>query len=73
MSEYGYDKERFPNLTGDMFDCPICTNVAVNPKECTGCGDMFCAKCIDDWMRKNKYSLSHPAPAPRDATAASSS
>ena len=54
MSVYGYDKERFPTLAGDMFDCPICTNVVINPKECTGCGDLFCGSCIDDWMRKNK-------------------
>ena len=55
MTDYGYDKERFPNLGGDMFDCPICTNVVRAPKECTGCGDLFCTKCIDDWKKKNKY------------------
>jgi hypothetical protein len=54
MADYGYDKERFPSLNGDMFDCPICTNVVLKPKECTGCGDLFCAKCIDDWTKKNK-------------------
>ena len=55
MAEYGLDKDRFPNLSGDMFDCPICTNVVVNPKECTGCGDLFCSRCIDDWMKKTRY------------------
>ena len=57
MTDYGYDKERFPNLGGDMFDCPICTNVVRAPKECTGCGDLFCTKCIDDWKKKNKYKF----------------
>lgn len=57
MADYGYDKERFPNMTGDMFDCPICTNVVILPKECMGCGDLYCGKCIDDWMKKNKYAF----------------
>lgn len=55
MGDYGYDKERFPNALGEMFDCPICTNVVRKPKECLGCGDLFCTKCIDDWTKKNKY------------------
>jgi hypothetical protein len=67
MATYGYDKDRFPNLSGDMFDCPICTNVVINPKECTGCGDLFCATCIDDWMKKNKYNLNNLALVPSDA------
>jgi hypothetical protein len=67
MADYGYDKDRFPNLAGDMFDCPICTNVVINPKECAGCGDLFCGKCINDWMVKNKYFICKVAPVPRDA------
>lgn len=72
MAEYGIDKDRFPNLSGDMFDCPICTNVVVKPKECTGCGDLFCSKCIDDWMKKTRYSHPHSGPVPSAAPPASS-
>ena len=50
----GYDKDRFPNLTGDQFDCIICHMVVVNPKECMSCGSMFCALCIDSWQAKKK-------------------
>ena len=49
----GYDKERFPNLQGDQFDCLICQMVVTDPKECMGCGNMFCAPCIDSWIRRS--------------------
>ena len=48
--EYGYDDDRFVNLTGDSFNCIICTCVARNPKECTGCGNLYCTSCIDSWL-----------------------
>lgn len=67
MADFGYDKDRFPNLNSDMFDCPICTNVVRKPKECLGCGDLFCSKCIDDWTKKNKYYLYDLVHALRDA------
>eukprot|EP00825_Cyclidium_porcatum_P049711 TRINITY_DN8651_c0_g1_i4.p1 TRINITY_DN8651_c0_g1~~TRINITY_DN8651_c0_g1_i4.p1 ORF type:complete len:262 (+),score=47.86 TRINITY_DN8651_c0_g1_i4:177-962(+) len=54
IKEFGYDKERFTNLNNDQFDCPICSQVVKDPKECTGCGSMFCGNCIDDWFNKNK-------------------
>ena len=66
MTDFGFDKDRFPNLSGYIFDCPICTNVVRRPKECTGCGDLFCGKCIEDWTKKNKYFLYNTAPAPKD-------
>ena len=68
MALFGFDKDRFPNLTSDMFDCPICTNVVRQPKECTGCGDLFCSRCIDDWTKKNKYGYFYTAHALNDAT-----
>ena len=71
MAEYGYEAELFPNMQGEMFNCPICLNVVKRPKECTGCGDLFCGKCIDDWTRKNKYLSSYPAPVPNAAPQAS--
>lgn len=52
--EFGFDKERFPDLTGENFDCIICSEVVRNPKECTECGSLFCAPCINSWMSKKK-------------------
>ena len=71
MDDYGYDSDLFPNLQGEMFNCIICSNVVKKPKECSGCGDLFCGKCIDDWIRKTKYHLPHLVHAPKDATAPS--
>ena len=72
MTQYGYDKDRFPNLTEDMFDCPICTNVVLAPKECMGCGDLFCGKCIDDWLKKQQYIFFNEGHAQRDVLIKSS-
>jgi len=52
MADMGYDKDRFIKLDSDNFDCPICTMVAKNPKDCSSCGSIFCTACIEDWMRK---------------------
>eukprot|EP01016_Furgasonia_blochmanni_P019859 TRINITY_DN2212_c0_g1_i2.p1 TRINITY_DN2212_c0_g1~~TRINITY_DN2212_c0_g1_i2.p1 ORF type:complete len:426 (+),score=62.76 TRINITY_DN2212_c0_g1_i2:154-1431(+) len=52
--KYGYPKERFPTLSGESFDCIICLHVVRDPKECHGCGSMFCSSCIDDWQKKSK-------------------
>jgi E3 ubiquitin-protein ligase NRDP1 len=48
----GFARERFPDLTGDSFDCGICYLVSFQPKECTTCGTMYCGSCIDEWMQK---------------------
>lgn len=52
--EYGYDKDRFINYHSDNFDCPICSGVAKNPKDCNQCGAVFCSSCIDQWLKKKK-------------------
>lgn len=52
--EFGYDKGRFPKLADESFDCIICSEVVRVPKECTGCGSLFCAPCINSWMSKKK-------------------
>jgi E3 ubiquitin-protein ligase NRDP1 len=54
----GFPKDRFPELTGDSFDCGICYLVAKDPKECLKCGTMYCGPCIDDWVsKKNECPL----------------
>eukprot|EP01015_Nassula_variabilis_P002947 TRINITY_DN1178_c0_g1_i2.p1 TRINITY_DN1178_c0_g1~~TRINITY_DN1178_c0_g1_i2.p1 ORF type:complete len:376 (-),score=41.51 TRINITY_DN1178_c0_g1_i2:115-1242(-) len=54
QQQYGYAKERFTGLIGETFDCSICYNVVRDPKECHGCGSMFCSSCIEDWLKKRK-------------------
>lgn len=46
MADQGYDKSRFPNLQGELFDCILCNKVVKKPKECQGCGNLFCDSCI---------------------------
>ena len=48
----GYPRERFPGLTGDSFNCGICSLVCRDPQECVKCGAMYCTSCIDDWISK---------------------
>lgn len=55
--ELGFDKERFTNYQADNFDCPICSGVAKMPKDCNKCGTIFCASCIDSWLKKKKYAF----------------
>lgn len=33
--EFGYDKDLFPNLTVETFDCMICSQIVRNPKVIT--------------------------------------
>ena len=53
--DYGLDPSRFINLISDQFMCPVCTYVAVLPKECVVCGALFCSKCVESWLAKKKY------------------
>ena len=50
--DFGYDRDRFTNLTTDIFDCLICSMIARDPKDCSVCGNVFCHICIDDWLKK---------------------
>jgi len=36
------------------FSCVICLNVVWDPKECGECNQLFCSKCIDDWLSTPK-------------------
>jgi hypothetical protein len=54
VQEFGFDKNRFPKLADESFDCVICSEVVRNPKECTGCGSLFCTPCINSWLSKRK-------------------
>lgn len=51
--EFGYERERFVSVD-DQFECVICSTIVRDPRECNGCGHLYCRKCIEDWQSKNK-------------------
>ena len=34
--------------------CKICEDILIEPMKCSKCISIFCKKCVDDWMAKNK-------------------
>ena len=36
----------------NFFVCPVCVNVVIDPKECSGCQSLFCKKCIEPWLER---------------------
>lgn len=52
QDEFGYDPSRFDSPMLEQFICPICTQVAKNPKECKVCGSLFCLVCVTSWLKK---------------------
>ena len=52
--EYCYiDFDRLKNPI-HQFQCPICLNLVLDPKECIDCGALFGKKCLGDWQSKHK-------------------
>ncbi|EGR29925.1 spry domain protein [Ichthyophthirius multifiliis] len=49
----GYDTQLFTYID-EQFECLICSNIVRDPKECNGCGSLYCKCCIDDWLQKKK-------------------
>ena len=39
----------------DFLICMICTNLVMNPIECTECHRVFCVGCINTWRRNKDY------------------
>ena len=33
--------------------CPICTDVLIEPTMCMNCQNVYCKKCINDWIKKS--------------------
>ncbi|KAL4430530.1 hypothetical protein ABPG74_005455 [Tetrahymena malaccensis] len=52
-NEIGYDRDRFVQVD-DQFECLICSTIVRDPKECNGCGHLYCKRCIEDWQQKSK-------------------
>ena len=38
----------------DLVKCPICHCIIINPMMCMGCQNVFCKKCIDEWLKKDE-------------------
>ena len=56
MAFAGYDPERFIGKDYESFECLICSNVAIEPFECSGCGKLYCKQCITSWGQKANAS-----------------
>ena len=59
----GIPSERVLNLIeisfiSDILKCPICNEIAKNPRECETCGTIFYEECINQYVNnKNKLSF----------------
>ena len=42
------------NLIKDEIICEICQGILIKPKQCGMCESIFCEKCINSWLKKNK-------------------
>ena len=42
------------NLIKDEITCEICQGILIKPKQCENCESIFCEKCINSWLSKNK-------------------
>ncbi|KAH9399776.1 E3 ubiquitin-protein ligase NRDP1 [Tyrophagus putrescentiae] len=49
----GYDTEQFEGPIAEELICVICTGVLADPVT-THCDHLFCAACINDWLRQNR-------------------
>ncbi len=47
-------KDQLQILGGVSLTCSICKNILVEPKQCSKCQNLFCGKCIDEWLKSNK-------------------
>ena len=37
----------------DLVICPLCSNILIDPYLCIKCQNVYCKKCIDDWLAKS--------------------
>lgn len=51
--KYIYNKIEFQ--TNDYYTCKICCTLVKEPKSCAECDDLFCAKCINNWLSRNNF------------------
>jgi len=53
----GFDPVIFVKSVNIDFICSICSLVVRKPKECVGCGSLFCEICIKHWLEKNGNAI----------------
>ena len=37
----------------ELLNCPICSNILINPYMCMNCQNVYCRKCIEEWSKRN--------------------
>lgn len=55
MNYIGLSADRFRDEDIEFFSCIICSDIVINPKMCSTCNHIFCKKCIDEWLKTNKF------------------
>lgn len=51
------DNKMSEKLIEDYFKCRICKNIVHEPVECSGCEDIFCTSCFEDFLKTNKCCM----------------
>jgi hypothetical protein len=46
-------KDEFYSKNQDFLLCKLCQDILIEPMKCSNCNNLFCKKCIDDWMTTN--------------------
>ena len=58
MEEYVNNDTLIENQISKIFKasvtCPLCKDILINPLMCTKCQNVYCKKCIDDWIKIRK-------------------
>ena len=54
FNDYTIIEDEIYTAFKDSIKCPLCLNIFVDPVMCINCQNIYCKKCIEDWIKKNK-------------------
>ena len=46
-------KDEIYSKNQDFLLCKLCQDILIEPKKCSNCNNLFCKKCINEWMTTN--------------------
>lgn len=47
-------KDEIYQTLENSVNCPICTDIIIEPTMCMSCQNVYCQACINDWLQKSK-------------------